>query len=431
MALSALLIGAVAWGGVGWSRQKSLERSLINVYTKSFYELVGGMGTLEVSLSKVIVSASPGSNITLLSDISSQANNMAGNLANLPVSHPAFADTMKFINQLGDFCSTLEQSAGDGMPLSTDNMDQLIELHNVCMNLSSQLSDLQQQGVDFTPLDPASWLDGTTADAAFESIGQDDSGGTQYPTLIYDGPFSEGLQQLVPQGLSGATVDEEGARTKAADFLGLSTDNVRITSASQGQIQGIMMEADATGGLTRLVVTLQGGHVQWMIEESEPVEVLLSPEQCIANAQAELNKLGYTDLAVTWTQQYDGVMIINFAATQNGVVFYPDLIKARIRMDDGHLCGLDTTGWLMNHRERPEEEPALTAEEAQKLISPQLTIDRVQLAVIPTGGGGENLCWEFKCNFGGDTFFVYIDSVTGKEAQIFRVINTDEGALVV
>jgi hypothetical protein len=40
-------------------------------------------------------------------------------------------------------------------------------------------------------------------------------------------------------------------------------------------------------------------------------------------------------------------------------------------------------------------------------------------AVIPTSGGGENLCWEFKGPLAGYVF-VYIDSVTGKEAQIFR-----------
>lgn len=429
-ALSLLLAGALVWGGVGWSRERSLERSLVNEYTKTFYEVVGGMDTLEISLSKIIVSASPGSNLTLLSDISRQANSMLSNLSSLPVSHQAFSDTIKFVNQLGDFCGSLERPAGDGMPLSTQNMDTLIELHNICAGLSGELGALQREGVAFAPLDPASWLDGTSVDEAFTGLGQDESGVT-YPTLIYDGPFSEGLQQQTAQGLTGDAVDEEGARLAAADFLGLDPDSVRVTSAIQSKIQGVMLEADAAGGLTYLTVTLQGGHIQWMMEESGAAQEIVSVDRCVDNARVELEKLGYADLAVTWTQRYDGILIINFAYCADGVIFYPDLVKARVRMDDGSLCGLDATGWLMNHHDRPGQEPAITAEEAQKLVSPQLAVESMRLAVIPTGGGGENLCWEFKGDFGGDTFFVYIDSVTGREANIFRVINTDTGALVV
>jgi germination protein YpeB len=300
------------------------------------------MDTLEVSLSKIIVSASPGSNLTLLSDISRQANSMLSNLSSLPVSHPAFSDTIKFINQLGDFCSSLERSAGDGKPLSTDNMDTLIELHNVCAGLSRELGELQREGVAFTPLDPASYLDGSSVDEAFTGLGQDDLG-VSYPTLIYDGPFSESLQQQTAQGLTGETVDEEGARLAAADFLGLDLASVRVTSASRSKIQGVMLEADAPGGLTYLTVTLQGGHIQWMMEESGAAQELVSADRCVDIACAKLEKLGYTDLAVTWTQQYDGILIINFAYCADGVVFYPDLVKARVRMDDGSLCGLDAT----------------------------------------------------------------------------------------
>lgn len=429
--VSLALIGALIWGGIGWARQRSLERTLLNTYTRSFYELVGGMDTLENLLSKVIVSGSQGKNVDLLSNISRQTSTVMSNLSGLPLSHAALLDTMRFVNQLGDFCESLKRSAGDGMPLSTENVESLISLHNVCVSLSDELGQLQQQGIDFTPIEPGAWLDGAPLDSIFQGLGQDDTGATQYPALIYDGPFSEGLQQQTPQGLGEGVVDEEGARMKAAEFLNLSPESVRVASESQGKIQGVMLEADKAGTITRLVVTLQGGRVQWMMEESDSAEVRLTPEQCIENARAELARQGYTDLAVTWTQQYDGVLIINFAYSKDDVTFYPDLVKARVRMDDGTLCGLDATGWLMNHHDRHDVEPALSAEEAQKLVSPLLEIETVQLAVIPTEGGGENLCWEFKGKFGGDTFFVYIDSVTGKEANIFRVINTSEGSLIV
>ena len=56
-------------------------------------------------------------------------------------------------------------------------------------------------------------------------------------------------------------------------------------------------------------------------------------------------------------------------------------------------------------------------------------MENVQLAVIPTDGGGEKLCWEVEATFGSGRFFVYLDGQTGQEVQIFRVIETEEGML--
>ena len=54
----------------------------------------------------------------------------------------------------------------------------------------------------------------------------------------------------------------------------------------------------------------------------------------------------------TYYLKNDGVITINYAYSQNGVIMYPDLIKVKISLDDGQVLGIETTGYLNNHTER-------------------------------------------------------------------------------
>ncbi len=53
-----------------------------------------------------------------------------------------------------------------------------------------------------------------------------------------------------------------------------------------------------------------------------------------------------------------------------------------------------------------------------------------RLALIPTEGGSKKLCHEFKGKYAGEDFIVYIDAKTGKEANILKIIHTENGMLV-
>ena len=55
----------------------------------------------------------------------------------------------------------------------------------------------------------------------------------------------------------------------------------------------------------------------------------------------------------------------------------------------------------------------------------------MRLALIPRTAVTEVLCYEFKGTYGGASFIVYINAVTGSEEQIFEIVNSDEGQLVV
>ena len=122
-------------------------------------------------------------------------------------------------------------------------------------------------------------------------------------------------------------------------------------------------------------------------------------------------------------------MTVNFAAVQNGVVLYPDLVKVQVSMADGAIIGLEAANYLMNHVPRALELPALTEQDAAQRIGGALTPVATRLCVIPENTE-EYLCYEVTATSGSDTFLVYIDAMSGIERRLMQVISDDNGSLV-
>ena len=87
--------------------------------------------------------------------------------------------------------------------------------------------------------------------------------------------------------------------------------------------------------------------------------------------------------------------------------------------------------YLMNHRERQLKAPSVTAKTARESVSTRLKIQQEpNLALIPTPGLDEVLCWEFVCKGeDGEDVLVYISGETGMEERIYELIESDNGVL--
>jgi len=426
-ALCVLLAAAIIWGAAATVSSIRYKRQLEATYNKAFYEMADALSSVQVQLSKLLVSASPGKNAELLSDISRQSDSAAVNLAALPLKHRTLADTLEFFNLVGDFCSALSRQTGEGQPPSAKTQQSLLELNNVCAVLCAQVDELKSRGFTFdaeTEYNTAGGqMDGETSSA---------QEGIEYPHLIYDGPFSESLKNVQPMGLPYGETDEQAALGNAAVFMGADISEVDIVSCSDDVLAGYIISCRTDGEETFLKVTRQGGAVQWMIAQGlKAGEVIISADEAIACAREFLAQMGYGGLALTWAQQYDGIYVLSFAAQQNGAVCYSDMIKLRVRMDTGEVVGFDATAWLMNHRLRALPTVMMDTAQAEAFVSPQLEVTMRQLAYVPLEGGGEALCYGFSGTFGGDMFLVYIDAVTGEEVDIFRVVEMEDGAAVI
>ena len=100
-------------------------------------------------------------------------------------------------------------------------------------------------------------------------------------------------------------------------------------------------------------------------------------------------------------------------------------------MDSGEVVLYEAGGYISNHKDRAFETPKYTEEQAQKLISPKLTVENIRLALIPTNSTEEKRCYEFNCESAdGQNILVYINTATLKEEEILILLKSDGGILV-
>ena len=133
----------------------------------------------------------------------------------------------------------------------------------------------------------------------------------------------------------------------------------------------------------------------------------------------------------TYAQYYNGITVINFAAVQDDVILYSDLVKVWVDRQTKQIVGMDARNYWFSHTRRDLPEPQVTEQEAREMISSNLTVKSVELALIPITPETEKLCYEFKGTFSEDSYIVYINVLTGDEEQIYRIIDSDQGQLVI
>ena len=73
----------------------------------------------------------------------------------------------------------------------------------------------------------------------------------------------------------------------------------------------------------------------------------------------------------------------------------------------------------------------LMSNPSRNLCGPALTIQSARLALIPTPGEEEVLCWEYTCQTDeGRRCMVYVNGQTGTEEKILLLIEDESGTLV-
>ena len=411
---------------VGWGRGAQLAeaRARINAAAqKAFYETCELTESMSVNLRKLMVAGESGQVQQLLGEVSRQAQGASGNLAMLPMGEETISATIKFINQVGDFAESLSVRLASGGAITGSDYETISTLSENAAAFSvgmTRLLERVERGeavLDSAPV------------AGDESLYPLTNPAAEYPTLLYDGPFSDGAEgdvYLALQGLPEVTAQE--AQQSLTAFLGSAAD-VRLTGEGSVPVACYEFTLTANGYPLSAGVTKQGGKVLYVLSDVDVTEVNYAPEQLLDAAKAFLLSRGFGNMEMSYYSRFDGILTVNYAAVQNGVVLYPDLIKVQLSMKDGAVIGVEAGNWLLNHTERALPLPALSEEEAVARIGTMLTPLAARLCVIPVNEG-EALCYEIRATDGADAFLVYIDAMTGAERELMQVVSDESGSLV-
>ena len=353
-----------------------------------------------------------------------QAQGVQADLAVLPLSGSAIAPAMKYINQAGDFCQRLLTRLGEGDSLSSEDAANLTSLSETAAQLSLALSAIiQEYEAGQWPL--------TDRLIQLESLSGESAPAVDYPTLLYDGPFSDGATGSEFKALAGMNeISAQEAEQLLRNYVGADrVTKIALDGESSLPTPCYGFSLEAGGYHLSAAVTKMGGQVLYLLCSDDVTGELLSLSQCFRAAETFLLSRGYSGMELNYYSQHDGILTANYAATQNGVTLYPDLVKIQISMADGAILGVEAGNYLRNHVPRSLDLPALTEAEARARVNPALSVDSVRLCVIPTDAA-EVYCYEISCSGKGGTYLVYLDAVTGAEVDIMQVVGDAQATLV-
>ena len=255
----------------------------------------------------------------------------------------------------------------------------------------------------------------------------------EYSGLIYDGAFSEHMTSQEPKALTGDDIDEETAKQKAVEFIGQDkckeVSNLGLSENATIPVYdfSITNQNDETINIS---VSKKGGHIVNMNTNRDITVEAISQEEANDKGKEFLASKGFENMKETYYLKQEGIVTINYAATQNDVVLYPDLIKVKVALDNGEVLGVEITGYLNNHTIRDLSNIKITVEEAKASLNSNLEIESQGLAVIPTEWKSEILCYEFKGKVDDKEFLVYINTENGREEDILIITDTQNGTLV-
>ncbi len=442
--LVLLALGVGYWGSTHYSARRNLEVTIANRYQSSFYSLVDNVEKLEVGLAKTLIANGMPENVRHLSTIWQEAMTAQANLSQLPLGQDTLMTTSKFLTQAGDYAYMLMRNHTLGKPLTAKDRDQLRNLRQQATLLSQNLHEVQAaaaQGrlrwVEIEREAEKKLPEGTKS-IAKESFIKINDGIEKFPTLIYDGPFSDHVEDKQPKGLTGSNLDEDKARDRALAFLpGPLKEGTMLQKHSdiKGKIPGytfVVRPQGARGIEATIDVSRKGGHILSMINYRDIKEARLELEEAGAKATAFLASKGFKNMVPTYATRSDNMAVIPFAPEINDVIIYPDLIKVNVALDNGEIVGYEALGYIMSHHTRKIVKPKVSEEEARAAVSPELHITSTRLAIIPRENTQEVLCYEFKgLDKSDEPYVVYVDAATGEEINILKIIVNDEGTTTI
>jgi len=421
--LGALAAALLVVSVVMQQRVSALTLQVNAAYQKSFYETTELMGGIQLNLEKLMVTGSGAQEQALLTTISRQAEGVASNLSQMPQGDATLEGSLKFVNQTADFARVLSDRIGAGGALTGKDYENLGSLHTASVQLNQQLSDLMAR---YDAGEPVFGNGAVTLSAT--QAPRESNPAVDYPVLLYDGPFSDSRanQQIQPPG---QPVSQDEAGKILTDFIG--SERVQsVTYTGDSDIYSSCYEFSASlkdGNTLTAGITKAGGHIVYMLPEQANSEINLTEGDCIDQGARFLAAHGYPDMEVNYWRKLDGILTVNYATTQDGVLLYPDLIKLQISMKDGLVVGIEAVNYLTNHRTRTIPAPAITEADARSRVNSTLTIERVRRCIIPLDEG-EVQCWEVTAALSDDErYLVYIDAQTGVEKTILRIMQDDNG----
>ncbi len=408
-----LALAAMLWSGFSWQAQKKAQNALQNSYRQDFYAAFAASQALEANLNKALIGQEV--DPLLLNQIRLEALQAQENLARLPAASKKLENSLAFLNQAADYILSLQkEDLTFFSPEAWNNLQNLVQKTNQVNQLLAKIQIQVDKGDKLELLEESAWA------ANWESLKENLE---QMPALLYDGPFSDHLSQN--SVLPAQKITKAEAQKIAAELSGSKVLTCQRLD-SQPPVYQVSLQNQQTWGITE-----QGGRLLWLLSARSLEPAQFSWQEAQKVAEDYLSKQGFGQMLPTYREEQEGRVIFSFAAEQEGIILYGDLIKVEVALDSAEVIALDAADYWDSHTQRKLPAPVLTPEEARSCLNPRLTeVSEGRLALIPLGISQEVLTYEFQGKWDKNNYLIYINAADGSQEQIFQLKLAASGQLV-
>lgn len=431
MTFGALIIFSLEMAN-NFKRQKNLVQ---DEYNKSMYLAVSYINNVEVDLAKLLVTSTPKMSAVTLADIWKQANLAKECLEQIPVGQNSMANASKYLTQVSDFSYTLMKQNISDIKLTEEEYEKLKHIYEDSSKLSSKMSDIYDDlnagRIKWDELEKIGNEKLPDNDIS-NSISEVGKTFQNYEGLIYDGAFSDHLLSSEPKFLSQKEISEDDAKKYIEEVIlnDEKIEKIEFKGESNGKIELYNFDVTLDSKQKRTIsITKNDCKLYLMIGDKKVKEQNISVDEAKKGGMEFLNKLGIDNMIETYYQKTENMIVINYAATQDGVILYPDLIKVKISLDDGKVYGVEAAGYIFNHTTRNNLKTSISQEKAKSILNSSLEIISSDMALIPTESNSEILTYEFKGKIDNREFLIYINADNAREEKVLLVIDNKNGVL--
>ncbi len=427
--LSAAILIAVGFYVKEMCKTRRYKQIIQNSYAGAFDELSTNLNELSTNLIKISYVTTPRQLATYASEIYSQAQLAKGALYKLPTGDNELSSVYKFLSQVGNYTLAVSKDVISGNKVTDKQREELHSLSNAAKTITDVI---EETDLDYN--NPKYWtkeIEGKIKNSLNEknlgsALGELESNLSDYPTLIYDGPYSDHILNKKPLMTTNA---KEVSQSQALEVALNATGDKKLSfqDMQSGKIDCYRFASDNV----TVTVSKGGGYVVYLRKSRTVGDHNMTYDKMLSAARKYLADLGYENMIDTYYFTDSGICVINFAYLDGQTICYTDLIKVGVAVDNGEIMLLEAGGYLTNHTLRAFESIETSPEQAAEVISNLLTIEKTSIALIPTNGGGEVRCFEFACkNEDGGDILIYINAKNLDVEQIYILLKTDGGTLV-
>lgn len=407
-------------------------KTLDSIYASSYYSMVDSVNNLQVNADKFETLTTSTSQRAVLKDMEEDCAYIVAGLSVLPIDAQNSMSAIKFFNQISGMCEAYIKAIDQGAELTSKQLSLVdraeLALSIIKSKLNTHNDMVRNAGYEFITI---SVFDDEGVTQFSSSLGDLTANEVEYPSMIFDGPFSSALENKTIKGLSAEEISEEQARAYVTDTI-FKDEQVKVEYLGETNGDFVTYDYKVTWNKVdyNVQITKRQGLLLTMSGFVVKEDANISSEKAQDIAISFASNAGFGTLVATWVEVKDNVAYINLAPTQTGVVLYPDLVKVKVDMFNQNVVGFEARNYAFNHITR-DIQTSISQADAEKELGFDYKILNTRKCVIALEDESEIAAYEFCCDRIDGMFYYYVDANTGKLAKILKVVDSNGTPLLV